>query len=153
MREQFVPPDVGLSRIEYKTDRTYPDLLDLERVLFGMQKDRGRKEFSSTELFQDFAAAFDWMHHVLPLLNNHGKHRHVPAAQFKSIVEEFVGRELQGDAFRAACIERGLNSMKTGRGDSFADLEIKVPCLDRVMEVRRQWDSYVQERIKANELR
>jgi hypothetical protein len=60
-------------------------------------------------------------------------------------VEEFVGHDLQEDAFVAACHERGLSIKKMGRGDLFIDLEIKVPCLDRVMDMLPEWNAYVQE--------
>jgi len=133
--------------ITYNSENCYPDLLDLERVLRGMHTNNGKKKgYSSTELFQDFAVIFDWFHRVLPCLHNHGKHGFVSVIDVKDIVEEFVGRDLQEDALVAACHERGLAMKKMGRGDYFHDLEIKVPCLDRVMEVLPKWNEYVQER-------
>jgi len=130
---------------EYKTENTYPDLLDLERVLSGMHKDSGKKKgYSSTMLFQDFAATFDWLRQVLPRIHNHGKHEFVAAIDIKSVVEDFVGHDLQEDAFVAACRERGLQIKKMGRGDYFCYLEIKFPSLERVMELIPEWEMHVQ---------
>ena len=135
---------------EYKTENTYPDLLDLERVLSGMHKDSGKKKcYSSTMLFQDFAVTFDWLSQVLPRIHNHGKHGFVSAIDIKSIVEDFVGHDLQDDAFVAACHERGLQTKKMGRGDFFFDLEIKLPCLDGVTELIPEWNAYVQSKASS----
>src|SRR5258707_12146755 len=113
----------SVSNIVYKSENCYPDLLDLERVLDGLQAKNGKKKnYSSTELFQDFAVTFDWFHRVLPRLHFHGKHGFIPAMDVKGVVEEFAGRDLQEDAFVAACHERGLPTKKMGRGDYFADL-------------------------------
>jgi len=138
-----------MSRLEYKTENTYPDLLDLERVLRGMHTNNGKKKgYSSNELFQDFAVIFDWFHRVLPLLHSHGKHGFVSVIDVKQIVEEFVGRDLQEDAFVAACHERGLQMKNEGK--QFSDLQIKVPDMTRVIEVLPRWNAYVQARIKQN---
>jgi hypothetical protein len=107
-----------------------------------------KKGYSSTELFQDFAVIFDWFHRVLPCVHSHGKHSYMLAVDVKSIVDQFVGRTLQDDAFLAACYERGLRMKNEAK--QFSDLQIRVPDLTRVIEVLPRWNAYVQERIKQN---
>jgi|SRR5712664_2486262 len=139
---------------EYPCEATYPDLLDLERVLRWMSANSVlRKHYKPVKLFQDFASTFDWMHHVLPCCHYHGKHGFESVLDVKDVVEKFVGRRIQDDAFLAACHERGLTIKRASgaRGEFFHDLEIKVPCLDRAMEVLPRWNEYILERKEREE--
>jgi hypothetical protein len=132
---------------EYKTECTYPDLLDLERVLRHMDENSVlKKKYDASTLFQDFAATFDWMHCILPRLHFHGKHSFESVIDVKAIVEKFVRRTIKEDSFLAACHERGLPIKKASgsRGHFFCDLEIKVPSMDRATEFLTLWNEYIK---------
>ncbi len=136
-------------QFEYKTEYTYPDLLDLERVLRGMDASSVlKKKYDAPKLFQDFAASFDWMHCVLPCLHYHGKHSFENALNIKEMAERFIGRRLRDDGFEAAVVERGLQVRKASlsHGHYLTDKEIKVPPLDRAIEFLPRWNEYILER-------
>lgn len=123
-------------RIQYETERGYPDLLDLRMFLSNSKLlDRSL----APELFQDFRVSHDWLVFIRSACHWHGKHIGYTARELYTIAQDFLGYKLREDAFRIAIYDQWPKAKSLG----LDDVIVKAPDLTRVKELIPEWDAKI----------